>query len=96
MNKGRVGRARAKQEAEKASQIQLATPVATQATNVGSQNQPMQIENEEELSDAETVEEDGDIAQVRARMPQFGDDDEEVEDIDEDVDDQLRQAGFDF
>lgn len=108
LNKGRVGRARAKQEAERAAsqqqqQKQLATPAATQATQqttAGShQNQPMQIEDgEEELSDAETVEEDGDIAQVRARMPQFGDDDEEeVEDIDEDdVDGQLRRAGIDF
>ncbi|KAE9970768.1 hypothetical protein EG328_006079 [Venturia inaequalis] len=101
MNKGRVGRARAKQEAERAAsqhQQQIATQQAANAAG-SHQNQPMQIEEEEEeLSDAETVEEDGDIAQVRARMPQFGDDDdEEVEDIDEeDVDGQLRRAGIDF
>jgi transcription factor IIIB subunit 2 len=100
-NKGRVGRARAKQDAEKAQAV-LPTPAATQATKsstakTGSQNEPMQIEDDE-LSDAETVEEDGDIAQVRARLPQYGDDDEEVEDIDDDddPDDQLRRAGFDF
>ncbi|TID24952.1 hypothetical protein E2P81_ATG04058 [Venturia nashicola] len=112
MNKGRVGRARAKQEAERVAsqqrqqqqqqQNQQPTPVSTQTRAVSHQNQPMQIadEDEDELSDAETVEEDGDIAQVRARMPQFGDDgeEEEVEDIDdeEDVNDQLRRAGIDF
>jgi transcription factor IIIB subunit 2 len=97
-NKGRVGRARAKQDAEKA----LATPDTTQASQTkvgGSQNQPVQIEDdEEEDSDAETVVEDGDIEQVRARMPQFGDEDEEVEveDIDDEVDDELRRVGIEF
>jgi transcription factor IIIB subunit 2 len=75
------GRARGRGGISRTTQ-QLLTPAITQETTAGaSQEKPVEIPDDPDLSDAETIEEDDNAP--RPALPTFGDDDDDENEMDE-------------